>query len=245
MNKRKMAPYLVFNTEGGDTGGGSTTETPPAGTTPQGNEPAKPAEGETPDQVIARLQAEVAKANKEAESARVNAKAKIANDAKKDQLLALAKAIGIEIPGAEEETVESLTKKLTDANGKVTQTEEQTKALAQGRAIDRAAWANQVPIGHAGYLEYTLANNKDFQALDSTAADYQTKVTELVKGIVAADPIFKVTPGGTTRSGQEAPAGAGGPEVVTQEAFDKMDIQEQTKLYQTNPSLFARLSGAA
>lgn len=240
--RNNLPPFLMFSNEGGEAGGGSTGETPPAG---DQNNSTQDTTGETPEQVIARLTVERDTAKREAESARVSARAKVAEDAKKDQLLALAKAIGIDIPGADKETVESLTAKLTAANGETEESKAKALQTLQGRAIDRAAWANKVDIERAGYLEFLLSGNEAFGKLDANAPDYQAKVTELVKGIVTTDPIFKSSAGGAQRSGAEQFDGSNGTDAVTQEAFDKMSIQDQTKLYQTNPSLFNRLSGAA
>lgn len=225
----------------------STEQQPPAGTQAPAAAatPAAPtAPAATTDQQVdvAALQAENARLQKEAENARVAAKAKVANDAKRDQLLAVAAALGIDIPKGEEQTVESLQQKLTDEANARTGTEQALNAEKQARAIDRAAWTNQIAPEKAAYLNFLLGANPEFTKLDPASSDYQTSVSALVKTITDADPYFAATPGGAARSGAEAHGGAGAAGEVTPEAFNKMGAMERTKLFQTNPELFKRLS---
>ncbi|WKW85403.1 scaffolding protein [Microbacterium phage Milani] len=251
-------PRLVFNDAGTGGGGGTATvDAPPAPAAPAPaapaapTAPAAPVAGEAPKVVIdgkevdvAQLLADNAKFQREADAARVSAKAQVAKDAQKAQLLSVAKIAGIEIADEGAETIESLTEKLV---GKATvgdqNTAEATKAKRDA-AVVQAAWKAGAPADKADYLNFKAAQDPELAKLDPSAADYQTSVDARIKAIVDGDPIFKATPGGAGRSGAEGFSGAGGPEVVTQEAFDAMDVLEQTKLYQTNPELFRRLAGA-
>lgn len=220
-------------------------ETPPAGSAPVPTPPpaaTPPAAPASKEPTIAELQAENKRLAKEAEDARVRAKGAVADGAKRDQLIALAAAIGIELPSTGAEvTVDSLQQQLTEAmTGKQT-TESENQKLQADKAIARAAWTNQVDPGKSTYLEFLLHSNPAFAALDQASADYQASVTELVKTITASDPIFAVSPGGAARSGGENFGGAGAPGEVTKAAFDQMNVMDKTKLFQTNPELFRRL----
>lgn len=211
------------------------TATPATGATATG--------AEAPD--VAALQAENERLKKEADNARVQAKAKVAQDAQRTQLLALAEAIGIELPKGEEETVDSLQTKLAaEANARKADLD-QLAAAKRDHAVDRAAWTNQVPADKAEYLQFLLSKDAQFQGLDPNASDFQTSVETRVKALVNADPTFKATPGGATKSGSDTFSGAGGSGEVSQADFDKMSVMEQTNLYKTNPDLFARLAGQA
>jgi len=192
---------------------------------------------------VAKLQAEVERYKREAEAARVKAKGAVADQAKRDQLLAFAQAIGIDLPKGQEETVESLQAKLQQ---EVTaRQEDQTKVVqaSKAQALVKAAWTNGVDPAKAEYLEFLVGKNPDYAQLDPSKGDFQTSVDAIVKSIVETDPTFKATPGGATKSGADGFGGAGPNGEVTQEAFDKMSIAEQTNLYRTNPALFNRLSG--
>lgn len=225
-----------------------TTETPT--TTPQ--TPAVPAptapapttvevNGQQVD--VTKLLEDNARFQREAENARVNAKSQVARDAQKRQLLSVAEIAGIKIEKPDEETVETLTQKLGAQAALGDKGNEATTTAQRQAALATAAWKAGAPADKATYLGFLASQDAVLQALDPNAADYQTSVDARIKAIVDADPIFKATPGGTARSGSETFAGAGGAEVVTQEQFDKMNVQDQTKLYQTNPDLFRRLAG--
>lgn len=250
MFKSTLPPFLSFNTEGGDGGGGGTaTATPPAPNstqTPEGEQKLGTKvtiDGKEVD--VAQLLADNAKYQREAEDARVAAKAKVANDAKKAQLLNVAELAGIKIEKPEEETIESLTQKLGAKINAGDQSSEQSIQAKREAALIEAAWKANAPADKAAYLKYLASSDAELAKLDPSAADYQTNVDARVKALVDADPIFKATPGGATKSGPEGFGGAASQPEVTQEVFDKMNIQEQTKLYQTNPDLFRRLTGQA
>lgn len=194
---------------------------------------------------VAQLVADNERYKREADQARVNAKAQVAKDAQKKQLLSVAELAGIKIEDPEAETIETLTQKLA---GKATQGDQSAEQIAQAKrdaALVQAAWEAGAPADKATYLRFLASQDPELAKLDPSAADYQTSVNTRVKALVDADPIFKATPGGTTKSGAESFGGAGGPETVTQDVFDKMTIQEQTNLFRTNPDLFRRLSGQA
>lgn len=226
----------------------TTTPQPPAGGAPAPVPTPPPAAGATPpanqEVDIAALQAENKRLAKEAEDARVRAKGAVAEGAKRDQLLAFAKAIGVEIPESDDKSPEALQAKLQQ---EIDARQTDQSALSQERqsaAIEIASLTHKVPADKAGYLNFLLQGNPAFQALDSAAPDYKSSVSALVKDLVAADPVLKAIPGGAARSGAEDLGGAGIPGEVTKEAFDKMSVMERTALYQKNPELFNRLSAA-
>ncbi|MDV3194600.1 MAG: hypothetical protein Q8886_02695, partial [Candidatus Phytoplasma australasiaticum] len=143
---------------------GQQVETPPAGA------PA-PNQGETQVDVAA-LQAENARLQKEAADARVAAKGKVAKDAQTQQLLAFAKAIGLDIPESDDNSPEALQKRLeAEVNGRQT---DQT-ALQQERrdaAVQIAALTHGIPAEKQQYLGFLLNGNEAFTKLDTSAADY-------------------------------------------------------------------------
>lgn len=211
--------------------------------------PAAPASAPAPaagKPTIESLQAELAKARKEADDARVAAKGKVAKDAQTKQLLALAQAIGIEIPKGDDSSPEALQARLQAEIDGRSSDQAALQAERQSNAIKIAALTAGVPADKATYLDFLLKGNPAFTAMDTADPAYRTSVATLVQTLVAADPILKATPGGATRSGTENLGGAGVPGEVTQKAFNAMNVMERTKLFQTNPELFRRLqSGTA
>lgn len=229
-----------------ETGAPGTTTTTPQDQQANGGQTPAPEQNQgttTLDAAgIAALQADNARLQKEAADARVAAKGRVAKDAQTSQLLALAKAIGIEIPESDDNTPEALQKKLeAEIAGRQT---DQT-ALAEERrstAIELAALSAGIPAEKQSYLGFLLNSNEAFTKLDTSSADYKTSVATLVKTIAAADPFFApATPGGTGRSGAEVHGGAGNVGEVSQDAFNKMGVMEKTALFQKNPELYQRL----
>ncbi|XAO35616.1 scaffolding protein [Microbacterium phage FireCastle] len=242
-------PRLAFNDDGTGGGGGTAVVTPPAPVTDPAAPPAPAAPAPLTVTVdgkevnVTELLADRERLTREADAARVAAKAKVAKDAQKAQLLSVAEIAGIKIEKPDDETIESLTEKLV---GKATVGDQSSAEAVKAKrdaAVVSAAWKAGAPADKADYLNFKAAQDPELAKLDPSSADYQTSVDARIKAIVEGDPIFKATPGGAGRSGAETFGGAGGPEVVTQEAFDKMNVQEQTKLFQTNPDLFRRLAG--
>lgn len=234
-------------------GGQTTTPQAQQGVTPQdpaapaAPAPAAPQQNQgttTPDAGadIEALRAENARLQREAEAARVKAKGAVAEGAKRDQLLAFAKAIGIELPESDDNSPEALQKKLeAEIQGRQT---DQT-ALQKERqeaAVQIAALSEGILAEKQGYLNFLLNSNEAFTKLDTSSADYKSSVAALVKTIATADPFFaQAAPGGTSRSGAEGHGGAGTPGEVSQEAFNQMGVMEKSALYQKNPELYARL----
>jgi hypothetical protein len=171
----------------------------------------------------------------------VKAKGAVAEGAKRDQLLAFAKAIGIELPEGDDNSPEALQRKLQqEVEGRQT---DQT-ALQQERqdtAIELAALKHGIDDAKQGYLNFLLKGNPEFTKLDSKDPNYKTSVAALVETIKAADPFFAAAPGGTARSGAEVHGGAGNVGEVSQEAFNQMGVMEKSALYTKNPELYARL----
>ena len=152
-------------------------------------------------------------------------------------------AFETEIAEPDNETIGSLTEKLVGKAHIGDQSSAEAVKAKCDAAVVQAAWKAGAPADKADYLNFKAATDPELAKLDPSSADFQTSVDARIKAIVEGDPIFKATPGGAGRSGAENFGGAGGPEVVTQEQFDGMSIQEQTNLYTKNPELFRRLSG--
>ena len=227
--------------------GQTTTPQAQQGVTPQGPAaPAAPQQNQgttTPDAGadIEALRAENARLQREAEAARVKAKGAVAEGAKRDQLLAFAKAIGIELPESDDNSPEALQKKLeAEIQGRQTDQTALQKER-QDAAVQIAALSEGIPAEKQGYLNFLLNSNEAFTKLDTSSADYKSSVAALVKTIATADPFFAAAPGGTARSGAEVHGGAGNVGEVSQEAFNQMGVMEKSALYTKNPELYARL----
>lgn len=231
----------------------TSTTTPTGGaptTTPEGQQvatPPAPTQNQGETQVdVAALQAENARLAKEAADARVKAKGAVAEGAKRDQLLAFAKAIGIELPEGDDTSPEALQKKL---EAEVQGRQQDQTALQRERqeaAVTIAALSAGIDPAKQGYLNFLLGSNEAFTKLDTSDPNYKTSVAELVKTISTADPFFATAaPGGTSRSGAEVHGGAGNTGEVSQEAFNAMGVMEKSALYTKNPELYARLQAGS
>jgi len=204
--------------------------------------PAPAPQGETPEQTIARLTAENQTLAREKENVRIQKEGELKKEAKRTELLNLAGVLGIEVKDPTKETLESLTEKLTGRAlaGDNTTTEAQSEArnAKMELAIYKTAGTEKVNADK-------LANSISFQTatkdLDPTAADFNEKLKAAMQAELKKDPSIAIS-GGSGTSGADQYGGAGGGQEVTAEQFAAMTIADKTKLFQTNPALFARLS---
>ncbi|QXJ40756.1 putative scaffolding protein [Curtobacterium phage Parvaparticeps] len=226
--------------EGGEGGGAAGTGGTGAG------ENGAAAGTETPEQTIARLTAEVATLGREKDNARIAKEGTIKAEARRVEVLNLAKALKVE--GVEDSmSLEQITEKIT---GKALQNNNDDQATTAARkatidaAVTREAWKQSVPADKAEYLEFLLSKNPEFASLDTSAADFGSKVASIVKTTVASDASFKSTSGGSGGNGGGDHGGSGGANEITKEAFDAMDITAKTNLFNTNREVFNRLVNA-
>lgn len=195
---------------------------------------------ETPEQKIARLEAANATLEREKENVRIQKLGTERTEAKRQELLSLAKVTGLDIKEPDKETVATLTEKLT---GKVMEgdtSKDEAKAAKVELAIYKTANKPELRI-NPDKLANSVSFMKATADLDPTDPEFETKLTAAMQAELTKDPSIKVS-GGTGSSGPDAFGGAGGAQAVTPEQFKAMSMADKTKLFQTNPALFERLA---
>lgn len=251
---RRLALMGIRFVEGGDPAGGGTDPAP--ATDPATNPAPKPGDPaaapsqqgqqqqttETPEQIIARLEADVTRLNREKESVRIKEEGKIKQEAQRKSLLTLAEAAGIKIEDPDKETLQSLQEKLT---GKVLQGDQESEQTANELRAARLELAVFRLAGEEKVDPARLTNRVSFvQAtadLDPSAADFNDKLKAAIQAEVKNDSTLKAGGPGSSTSGADQYGGAGGDQ-ITQEAFDKMSFAERSALYKRNPELHNRLA---
>lgn len=225
-----------------DQNNGTTTTTDATNTTTDTTNTNPPA-GETPEQKATRLEAEVARLEREKADVRVNKQGDIANKATQKAVAALAKSLGIELPGGEELTVESLTEKLNEQTGKTEKATEKANSTARELAVYKAATPDGVDVDR---LTDSRTFNQTIEALDPSDKDFDAKIKAAVSAAVTKDPSLKSRRqgGGTQRSGGENFGGSGGSTPLTKDQFVALSTAEKSKLFLTNRSEYNRLMSA-
>lgn len=187
---------------------------------------------------LAKAQANAAKYQREAGDQRINAKNTAREEGMRQAALAFAKAAGIEIPGeAAEVTVESVQATLAEQGTTLAESQRQLAAT-------QAAWANQVNPSEQERLEFKLSRSAEYKALDTTDAEFSSKVSAIVAAMVAADPSLKLT-GAAAASGVEHLGGASGSTTISQDAFNAMSMTERTNLYRSDKATYQALAANA
>jgi hypothetical protein len=183
---------------------------------------------------------EIEKLRKENGDARIQAKAAAAEEAQQKAIAAFAKAMGIEIPGDEKPTVESLTEKLNQTSVEAEQTKAEASRLKVEMAVIKEAAKQRVDVDK-------LTNSRSFYenitSLDPTAEDFEAAVQSAIEAEVEKDRTLKAT-GGPAKSGAETYGGTGDQQAITKEQFEAMSLDEKTQLFRTNRSEFDRLANA-
>lgn len=170
----------------------ATPSQPAAPAAPQ--PPAQPPAGETPEQTIARLTAELTSARQEAGKSRVNAKQAAAEEARQSLVQELGKALGL-VKTDEPVDPAKLTAQLTE--------QQATAAAAQVQlAVFKAA------AKHGADAESLLDSNSFLRSLDGLAPTDADKIDAAIKAAVDANPKLKTAPV-AGRSGAEFAGGTG------------------------------------
>lgn len=168
-------------------------------------------------------------------SARIAAKDQAREDGARQAALALAKALGADIPDGAEVTLDTVQAELgtvTTARDKAT----------RDQAITEAAWTADVDRAKLGYLRYQLSEDTSLPAPSDPS--YPAKVSEAVAALVAADPTLRRS-GTVAAAGVENHGGANGNDSISAEQFAAMTLGERGQLFNTDPDAYARLSGRA
>jgi hypothetical protein len=189
----------------------------------------------------ADVQRIINEARADAGKARTTAKQQAAEAARAELLGQIApalKALGIDVPGAEQLTPEQLQKQLAD-EASARQTEAQDKQNLQRE--------HQVLLSaiDAGADHKRLLDSRAFLAkvadLDPAAEDFSSKVGAAVTEALTADPTLKA--GRAPGASSVDHAGGSGEGAITKEKFDAMSYDEQVELFTKNPTLYRQLSG--
>jgi hypothetical protein len=196
-------------------------------------------------EAIAALAAEQARSRKfqtEAGDQRINAKKAAAEKATKDALKLVAEQFGLKIEG-EAPTVESLSAQLAQA----AEERDAVKGEATSKAVEAATLRQAMLAGIAPakvpYLEFLLAQDAKFKALDPADEKLGDKVASAIAAQVAKDQSLKLT-GSTRKSGAEDFGGAGENAGITKEQFASMDLAKRTKLRASDPATYQALVDA-
>lgn len=250
--KRLALMGVRFETDPGAPGTGGNKPDP--GTDPNKADPPKPTDPnapkpddkdgkpteETQEQIVARLQSEVQRLEREKAAVRIQKEGELKNEAKRQELLSLAKLAGVEVKDPDKETLATLTEKLT---GKVVQGDQTTEELQNAKlelAIYKTAGLADVKVDPD-----KLANRVSFvkaaAALDLSADDFSEKLKAAILAEAQNDPSIKIGGTGSSASGADQYGGAGGGQ-VDKERFAKMNVSERTALFRSNPALYEQLA---
>lgn len=175
-------------------------DAPPADAPPADAPPAdEPPPGETPEAKATRLEAEVAKLRRENGSARTKAKADAADEARAALAQTIGKALGLV------------------KDDKPVDPAELAKQIEQSKSGERTAQVHLAVFKTAGKHQgdpTALLDSSSFLAkladLDPTASDFDTKVGEVIKTAVEANPKLKAGPASGSSS-VDHPGGGGAP----------------------------------
>ncbi|WP_061960643.1 hypothetical protein [Demequina flava] len=166
------------------------------------------------------------------ENAQKRTKASEAETAQRDAVMALAKAVGLELPeGAETPDPAAMAQQLVDS---------QTEAKDAHIELEVYRTARD----HGGDPA-RLTDSRTFLAkvadLDPTDEDFTTQVTDAAKAAVTANPsLTAVQVAG--QSTVQHPGGSG-EKAITVEQFKAMKPAERNELFQTDPDLYRQLTG--
>jgi hypothetical protein len=206
--------------------GESTAETQAAQTT-----------DETAEAKATRLETENARLRRENASERVSAKEQAAEEARTELLATLTKALGGET-GDEAPTVEQLATQLTEQTTKT----EAAAAIARDTQAELVVWQNATDLKvDPKALTDSRAFEKAIKDLDPTDDAFAEKVKEAAQEAVKNNPKLGAAQA-AGKSGTELNGGSG-EGATTQDQFNQMTGAERNQLAQTNPTLYARLSG--
>lgn len=161
----------------------------------QAQQPTQPPAGETPEQTIARLTAELTSARQEAGKSRVNAKQAAAEEARNSLVQELGKALGLVKAEGEQVDPAKLTAQLTEQ-----------QATAQAAQVQLAVFKRAAT--HGADPEALLDSNSFLRTLDGLAPSDADKIDAAIKAAVEANPKLKAAQA-AGRSGAEFAGGTG------------------------------------
>lgn len=170
-------------------------------------------------------------------ASRTNAKAQAAEDARKEILSTIAKALGAE-EGDPAPTLEGVAAELSTRTQERDMTAAERDSARQETAIVREAWAQGVNPSRLEYVQFLLARRADLK--DAQPTDLSATIKAAITDEITKDPSLKV-------SGAQIGTGGGGfggsgAEAMTKDEFARLPMREQTRIYRDNPAEYARLT---
>lgn len=250
------APGTQNGTEGGGEGGQAQGQQAPAGGAPNPADVAaqaeaarkaqeaaakddkggdKGGEGDDPSDWPEAARKEVQRLRKEAGDSRMNAKRNAAEEARKELLTELTKALDPNA-GDETPTPEALLAKVQD-------TESERDAATVRAALIAEAWKAGVDPDRLDFLEFKVGKRDDFSALKPTEDGWADTLRSMVTDEVAKDGTLKAS-GAQKGTGDGQYGGSGEQPTITPEAFARMSMQERTDLYRNDRATYDRLVNA-
>lgn len=189
-----------------------------------------------------KAKAEIDRLRRERGDERMDAKRKAAEDARKELLQTLTKALDPDAKDGQPATVEGLTASLQQTSTQLQQTQGQVGTLSKELAVTKEAWKQGVDPRKLDYLAFTLTRRSDFAQLDPAADDFSTKLSAVITQAITEDSSLKLS-GAAVGTGAEQFGGANGsPQSLTKEQFAALPVAEKSRLFQTNRAEFDRLS---
>lgn len=179
-----------------------------------------------------KAQAEIERLRRERGDERIAAKQQAADEARKDLLQTLTKALGGEVEG-ETPTVEGLSKTLE------TVTSERDRAHVD-KGVVLEAWQQGVDPARLEYLQFMLTKRADFGKISAADENLGATLKTMISEEIAKDSSLKA-PGAARGSGDTQFGGAGDAKTYTAEQFKQMSLAERTELFRTNRAEYDRL----
>lgn len=241
---RPVWPIMGGSGEGGDGGDGSGD---PAGGDPAGGDPAgdpTPADpskdaDDSPWADPKKAQAEIERLRRENGADRTKAKEQAAEEARKAILDEFAQKLGFK-EGDTAPTVEQLTAQLTEQTSET----EQARAETRDTKAELVVWRNATDLGvDAAALTDSRAFERAIKDLDPSSDSFEADVKKAAQEAAENNPKLKSIQA-AGKSGADLTGGSG-EGAITQEQFKNMSGAERNQLAQTNPTLYAQLSGRA
>lgn len=229
-------PFLRYFTDDVTAPGGDAAPAGNPADQPSGEQQAQPGENgaptppaeENPDDLPEWARKSLQKANSEAAASRVAAK-KAKDDAEaaqKSLVTSIGKALGL-VKNDEQPTVETLTASLQERDTNLTSAQADLANQRAENAVLRYAGKHNADAD-------ALLDSRDFEKkladLDTTAADYASRVEALVKAEVESNPRYRkvqVTP--SSSNGTAAPSGSPTGGQLTREQLAALSPEDRLK----------------
>jgi hypothetical protein len=184
---------------------------------------------------------EIERLRREAGDARINAKKAAADEARRELLEQITKAVDPNAADGAQLTPEQLQAAIAQRDTELESARNDGVDLRRQNAALLEAWKQGVDPKKVGYLNYTLTQRADFKALDVAADDFSSKLADVIKATITEDSSLKLS-GAAVGTGAEQFGGANGATAITKEQFANMTVAEKSAMFKNNRSEFDRLT---